>query len=73
MELIRGPAEAELVDVERGQPLAADCELTREQKLQLYRVRAPSPGVADAPSRDCPRGGSRCPATRTQPRTPAAR
>jgi len=58
--------------VERGEPLAADCELTRDQKLQLYRVRA-SPGVADAPSRHCPRGGSRCPATRTQSRTPTSR
>ena len=62
MEFIRGPAEAELVDIERGQPLAADCELMREQKLQLYRVSRPqpSPGVADAAPRPAtaPRGGS---------------
>lgn len=57
MEFVRGPAEAELVDVERGQPLAPDCELTRDQKLQLYRVGHPARGVADAPRvPHCPSG-----------------
>jgi hypothetical protein len=40
MDVVRGAAERELVDVERGSVLAASCELTRDQKMQLYRVRA---------------------------------